>query len=97
MELFNFQVAWQGGELQLTVTPSSERPWLRPPSTYTLPGGETVSPDRLQPNLFRIHPETGDTVIQLTGEMTCHTIAAKLTITIDLADRTRPMLQIDAS
>jgi hypothetical protein len=78
----------------LTVSDPTDKPWLQTPSSYTVEGGALLPPTTGEPNVIRIKPDAGATVIRLEGTMTCHTITAPMAITINLIEKA-PTVVID--
>ena len=81
----------------LTVSNPSDKPWLQAPSSYTVEGGSLLPPTAQAPDLLRIKPDAGATVIRLEGTMNCHIVTAAMSITIDLLSSDKnPTVAIDA-
>jgi hypothetical protein len=88
----------QAGEriVLLTVANPTDKPWLQAPSSYTVEGGTLLPSTAREPNVLRINPDAGITVIRLKGTMSCHSLTEPMAITIDLLPSDKnPTVEID--
>jgi hypothetical protein len=93
------EAAWgtEAGEqiLLLSISNPTDKPWLKAPSSYTVEGGILLPPTAEKPNVLRIKPDAGVTVIRLKGTTTCDTNTSPMTITIDQLANKNPSVVID--
>jgi hypothetical protein len=79
----------------LTVTNPEDKPWLQAPGSYTIEGGTLLPSTAREPDVLRIKPDAGATIIRLQGTATCHIIAEPMTIAITLTTaNTNPFVVI---
>jgi hypothetical protein len=86
-QFFHAEATWatDAGEriVLLTVSNPADKPWMRAPISYTVEGGTLLPSTPAEPNVLRIKPDAGVTVIRLEGTMSCHVVAERMQITID--------------
>jgi hypothetical protein len=98
-QFMHTDAAWgtEAGEriVLLTISSPTDKPWLQASSSYTVEGGSLLPSTALKPNVLRIKPDAGASVIHLKGTMTCHIVTEPMAITIDHLSDKNPTVAID--